>query len=116
MNLTAAGQRFVTFSCSCIKLAGGRTIRLVSRSGFSIASRKVNSGFILSFAINRPCKWQERNRSCSITGVLLASDNRKPISTESTIAVKFGRGSNNQICDFIAKACDRSCMIEEPSP
>lgn len=29
---------------------------------------------------------------------------------------KFGRGSKSQNCDFMAKPCDRSCIIENPSP
>jgi len=36
--------------------------------------------------------------------------------TAATIDGRFGLGSSSQICDFMAKACDRSCMIEEPSP
>jgi hypothetical protein len=45
-----------------------------------------------------------------------ASERPKPISTALTIDGKFGRGSTSQICEFIAKAWLRSCMIEEPSP
>ena len=55
-------------------------------------------------------------RSSSITGVLEASDSSKPFSTACTIDGRLGRGSSSQICDFIAKAWLRSCMIEEPSP
>ena len=55
-------------------------------------------------------------RSSSITGVRLASESSKPGFTAATIAGRFGRGSSSQICDFIAKAWLRSCMIEEPSP
>ena len=33
-----------------------------------------------------------------------------------TIVGRFGRGSSSQTCDFMAKGCERSCMIEEPSP
>ena len=55
-------------------------------------------------------------RSCSITGVFDASDSAKPCSTAATIDGRFGRGSSSQICDFMAKAWVRSCMIEEPSP
>src|SRR5215471_6561392 len=51
-----------------------------------------------------------------MTGVDDASDSSKPSSTAFTIEGRFGRGSSSQICDFIAKACERSCMIEEPSP
>ena len=40
-NRTAAGQRSRTFSSSCAKLAGGSTMRLTSRCGFSIASLSV---------------------------------------------------------------------------
>ena len=55
-------------------------------------------------------------RSCNITGVWLASDNSKPIFTALTMLGKLGRGSSNQICDFMANAWLRSCMMEEPSP
>ena len=55
-------------------------------------------------------------RSSSMTGVLDASDSSKPFSTACTIDGRFGRGSTSHICDFIAKAWLRSCMIEEPSP
>ena len=41
---------------------------------------------------------------------------REPTSTAFTIDGRFGRGSNSQICDFIANAWLRSCMIDEPSP
>jgi hypothetical protein len=57
-----------------------------------------------------------RIRSSSITGVLEASDSSKLFATARTIDGRFGRGSTSQICDFIAKAWLRSCMIEEPSP
>ena len=50
-------------------------------------------------------------RSSSITGVLLASESSKPVSTASTIDGRLGRGSSSHICDFIAKACERSCMM-----
>ena len=55
-------------------------------------------------------------RSSSMTGVLDASDSSKLFSTACTIDGRFGRGSTSHICDFIAKAWLRSCMIEEPSP
>ena len=56
-------------------------------------------------------------RTSSITGVFDASDSSKPSSTALTIdSAGSGRGSSSQICDFIAKAWLRSCMIEEPSP
>ena len=55
-------------------------------------------------------------RTSSITGVLDASESSKPSSTARTSVGRFGRGSSSQICDFIAKAWLRSCMIEEPSP
>ena len=55
-------------------------------------------------------------RSSSMTGVFDASDSSKPRSTMATMLSRFGRGSSSHICDFIAKACERSCMIEEPSP
>ncbi len=116
MKRTAAGQRWFTFSCSCAKLAGGSTMRLVSRTGLSSASRIVNAERRLSLATKWPCTWQARMRSCSITGVLLASDSSKPCFTASTMLGRFGRGSSSQICDFIANAWLRSCMIEEPSP
>src|SRR5580700_12096326 len=51
-----------------------------------------------------------------MTGVEEASDSSKPSSTALTIDGRFGRGSSSQICDFMAKACERSCMMEEPSP
>ena len=55
-------------------------------------------------------------RSISITGVRLASESSNPFLTAATIDGRFGRGSRSQICDFIAKAWLRSCMIDEPSP
>lgn len=55
-------------------------------------------------------------RICSITGVLLASDRSKPSLTACTMQGRLGRGSSSHICDFIAKAWLRSCMIDEPSP
>jgi hypothetical protein len=60
--------------------------------------------------------WQDRIRTISITGVLVASDSSKPWRTDCTIEGRLGRGSSSHICDFIAKAWLRSCMIEEPSP
>jgi hypothetical protein len=33
-----------------------------------------------------------------------------------TMEGRLGLGSSSHICDFIAKAWPRSCMIEEPSP
>ena len=44
MNSIAAGQRRSSFSFSCMKEAGGSTMRLTSRTGFSSASRNVNFG------------------------------------------------------------------------
>jgi hypothetical protein len=55
-------------------------------------------------------------RTSSMTGVLEISDSSKPSRTDLTIVSRFGRGSRSQICDFIAKAWLRSCMIDEPSP
>ena len=40
----------------------------------------------------------------------------EPLLDHATIVGRSGRGSSSQICDFIANACVRSCMIEEPSP
>jgi len=55
-------------------------------------------------------------RTSSMTGEFEASDSSKPSSTMRTSVGRSGRGSRSQICDFIAKAWVRSCMIEEPSP
>ena len=55
-------------------------------------------------------------RSCSITGVWLASLKSKPSLTACTMDGRLGRGSSSQICDFMAKAWLRSCMMELPSP
>jgi hypothetical protein len=55
-------------------------------------------------------------RSCSITGVRLASESSKPCFTAATMDGRLGRGSSSQICDFMANAWLRSCMIDEPSP
>ena len=74
------------------------------------------AGSRFGFVANVPCTWQARMRSSSITGVLEASDSSNPFSTIRTIVGRSGRGSSSQICDFIANACVRSCMIEEPSP
>ncbi len=116
MNRTAAGQRDSIFSFSCAKLAGGSTIRLTSRRGFSIACASVKAGRRLAFVTKRPWTWQARIRNSSMTGVRLASDSSKPVSTAETIDGRFGRGSSSHICDFIANAWLRSCMIDEPSP
>src|SRR3984957_14698158 len=51
-----------------------------------------------------------------MTGVEDASESSKPSSTAFTIDGRLGRGSSSQICDFIANACERSSMMEEPSP
>src|SRR5580704_12454763 len=51
-----------------------------------------------------------------MTGVEDASESSKPSSTAFTIDGRLGRGSSSQICDFMAKACERSCMMDEPSP
>ena len=116
MNWTAAGQRSWIFSCSWTKLAGGSTTRPTSRVGCSAASLTVIGGRRLSLHSNAPRRWQERRRRSSITGVLLTSESSKPVSTASTIAVTFGRGSSSHIWDFIANAWARSCMMLEPSP
>ncbi len=55
-------------------------------------------------------------RNSRNTGVLDASDSSKPFSTMCTMVGRLGRGSSSQICDFMAKAWERSWMIEEPSP
>ena len=91
-------------------------MRPVSRRGDSIASLSVYSARRLALVRKLPCTWQARIRSSSITGVFDASDSSKPCSTISTIFGRFGRGSSSHTCDFIAKACERSCMIDEPSP
>ncbi len=91
-------------------------MRLKSKSGSCITCLREIAGARFAFALKLPCTWQARMRSCSITGVLEASESSKPRSTASTIFGRFGRGSSSHICDFIAKACVRSCMIEEPSP
>jgi hypothetical protein len=70
----------------------------------------------LSEAMNWPWRWQDRMRICSITGVLLASESSKPFLTAWTMLGRLGRGSSSHICDFIANAWLRSCMIDEPSP
>ena len=44
------------------------------------------------------------------------SDSSNPSDTACTIDGKLGRGSSSHICDFMAKACERSCMMLEPSP
>ena len=55
-------------------------------------------------------------RNSSMTGVFDASESSNPCSTARTIEGRLGLGSSSQICDFIAKAWLRSCMMEEPSP
>ncbi len=60
--------------------------------------------------------WQARIRIISITGVALASESSKPRSTIRTMVGRSGRGSSSHICDFIAKAWVRSCMMLAPSP
>lgn len=91
-------------------------MRLVSRAGLSSACARLKAGRLFSLAMKRPCTWQPRMRNCSITGVLLASDSEKPSSTALTMLSRLGRGSSSQICDFMANACERSCMMDEPSP
>ena len=91
-------------------------MRLVSRCGWSSACCSVNVGLTLAEVTNSPCTWQARMRSISITGVWLASLSAKPCFTAATMAGRLGLGSSSQICDFIAKAWLRSCMMLEPSP
>ncbi|MNT44594.1 hypothetical protein D3C72_1811280 [compost metagenome] len=91
-------------------------MRLRSRVGWSSASWIEKRLRRLSEATNWPCTWHERTRSWSITGVLEASDKSKPSFTACTMHGRLGRGSSSHICDFIANAWLRSCMIEEPSP
>jgi hypothetical protein len=116
MNSTAAGQRCSIFSFSCRNEAGGSTMRLVSRDGCSSARASGKAGRTLSRVAKRPWTWQARIRTSSITGVFDASDSSKDSCTALTIDATLGRGSTSQSCDFIAKACERSCMMEEPSP
>jgi phage-related protein len=87
-----------------------------SKRGCEMASRVEMAGARLSLQTKLPCTWQARMRSCSMTGVWLASDSSKPCSTASTIEPRLGRGSSSHICDFIAKAWVRSWMMLEPSP
>jgi hypothetical protein len=91
-------------------------MRAVSRRGAARASAVVKAALRFALAVNRPWTWQARMRSSIITGVWLASESSKPVFTAATIDGRFGRGSSSQICDFMAKACVRSCMIDEPSP
>ena len=91
-------------------------MRSTSRLGAASASSMEKAGRRLSLAMKRPCTWQARMRSCSITGVCVASDSSKPSSTARTMLGRLGRGSSSHICDFIAKAWLRSCMMLEPSP
>ena len=53
MYSTAAGQRWLIFSCSCRKFAGGSTMRFTSRVGASSASCSVNFGGRLSLGDER---------------------------------------------------------------
>ena len=87
-----------------------------SKLGSAIGLWRDRSGARLSLATNSPVTWQARMRSSTITGVLLASDSSKAISTVSTIVGRLGRGSSSQTCDFMAKAWLRSCMMLAPSP
>ena len=80
-----------------------------------VARREIFGGR-LSLHSNAPCTWQARMRNSTITGVFEASESSKAFSTARTIEGRLGRGSSSHICDFIAKAWLRSCMIEEPSP
>jgi hypothetical protein len=116
MNCTAAGQRCSIFSRSCKNDAGGSTMRSRSRRGASSAWRSVNGGRWLARVVKLPVMWHERMRSSSITGVWLASESAKPSCTACTIDGRFGFGSSSHICDFIANAWLRSCMMLEPSP
>ncbi len=52
----------------------------------------------------------------STVGTNVASDSSKLLSTARTMLGRLGRGSTSQTCDFMAKACERSCMMLEPSP
>jgi indolepyruvate ferredoxin oxidoreductase alpha subunit len=49
----------------------------------------------LSDATNSPWTWQARMRSCSITGVLLASDSSKPCLTAATMLGSAAAGALN---------------------
>ena len=81
-----------------------------------MASASVNAGRRFALAVKRPCTWQALMRNSSMTGVLLASDSSKACSTARTMLGRLGRGSSSQTWDFMAKACERSCMMLEPSP
>ncbi len=86
------------------------------RTGWSMACCSVNGGRRFARVRKRPTTWQARMRSMSMTGVLLASDSSNPCSTACTMLGRLGRGSSSHICDFMAKAWVRSCMMLEPSP
>ena len=101
---TAAGHRLAILSRSCTKLAGGSTIRPVSRTGWFLACDRENGGWRFSLVVKRPWTWHALIRTSSITGVFEASDSANPCSTIDTIDGRFGRGSSSHICDFIAKA------------
>jgi indolepyruvate ferredoxin oxidoreductase alpha subunit len=58
----------------------------------------------------------ENSASEATAAATLASERSKPCFTASTMLGRLGRGSSSQICDFMAKAWLRSCMIDEPSP
>ncbi len=77
-------------------------MRLTSRTGFSSACLTVKAGRLLSLAMKWPCTWQQRMRTCSMTGVLEASESSKPSSTARTIEGRFGLGVSSHSCDFIA--------------
>src|SRR5271157_2463298 len=86
------GHRRAILSRSCPKLAGGKTMRPVSRRGVLRAWSGRTAGG--SLALKLPCTWHARIRTSSITGVLDASGSANPCSTIQTMDDKFGRGSS----------------------
>ena len=66
----------------------------------------------LEAAVNMACADAQHEHDRRVAGFRSS----KPCSTARTIAGRCGRGSRSHICDFIAKACVRSCMMLAPSP
>ena len=81
---------------------------------FEHSASEATAAATLAASVNYPLRGAVTFKST--VGTNVASDNAKPCSTISTILVRLGLGSKSQICDLVAKACERSCMMDAPSP
>ena len=118
MNLRAAGSR--SLDLELLLREGDRRMRepriIEAWRTFELVAGRTPRRCDCRLAGNAPVTWQARMRSSSITGVWLASDSSKPFSTHAHDVRQIGPRIEQPHRDFIAKACERSWMIDEPSP